>query len=85
MVSTADKIMEIITSKSGYSGGALQLSSQIDKMGIDSMEIVSLIFDIEERFNIELPFNANEDIKGKTVANLIKMVDQLVAAKAKTA
>ena len=33
------------------------------------MEVVSLTFDIEEKFNIELPFNANLDIKSKTVAD----------------
>jgi acyl carrier protein len=49
------------------------------------MEVVSLIFDIEERFNIEIPINANIDIEAKTLADLIQMVDQLIAAKAKPA
>jgi len=49
------------------------------------MEMVSLVFDIEEKFDIELPFNANLDIKAKTVGDLVQAVEQLVAAKAKTA
>ena len=48
------------------------------------MEVVSLIFDIEEKFNINIPVNANMDIESKTVADLIQAVDQLVAAKAKS-
>ena len=75
----------MITSRKSYSGGTLQLSDPLDKLGLDPMEVVSLTFDIEEKFNIELPFNANLDVKSKTVADLIEAVDQLVAAKAKSA
>ncbi|HEY4980960.1 MAG TPA: phosphopantetheine-binding protein [Pseudolabrys sp.] len=85
MATAADDIIEMITSRSSYSGGAIQLSDPLDKLGLDSMEVVSLTFDIEEKFNIELPFNANLDITSKTVADLIQTVDQLVAAKAKPA
>jgi acyl carrier protein len=85
MTSAANVIIEMITSKKTYNGGALQLSDPLDKLGLDSMEVVSLTFDIEEKFDIELPFNANLDVKSKTVADLIETVDQLVAAKAKSA
>ena len=85
MASAANAIIEMITSRNSYHGGALKLSDPLDKLGLDSMEVVSLTFDIEEKFNIELPFNANLDVKSKTVADLIEAVDQLVAAKAKSA
>jgi len=85
MASAADDIIAMITSRKSYSGGTLQLSDPLDKLGLDPMEVVSLTFDIEEKFNIELPFNANLDVKSKTVADLIEAVDQLVAAKAKSA
>jgi acyl carrier protein len=48
------------------------------------MEVVTLIFDIEEKFNIQIPVNANMDIEGKTLADLIQAVDRLVAAKVKS-
>jgi acyl carrier protein len=85
MASAANAIIEMITSKKTYNGGALQLSDPLDKLGLDSMEVVSLTFDIEEKFNIELPFNANLEIKSKTVADLIETVNQLVAARTKSA
>jgi acyl carrier protein len=47
------------------------------------LQVVELIFDIEEKFDINLPVNANLDIESKTVGDLIQAVDQLVAAKAK--
>jgi acyl carrier protein len=81
MVSAGDYIVEMITDRSSHTGGPLHLSESLDNVGLDSMEVVSLIFDIEEKFNIQIPLNANMDIEGKTVADLIQAVDQLVAAK----
>jgi acyl carrier protein len=85
MASAADEIVEMITSRNGYKTGALELSEPLNNLGLDSMEVVSLTFDLEEKFDIEIPFNANADIESKTVGDLIQLVDQLVAAKAKTA
>ncbi len=48
------------------------------------MAVVELIFDIEEKFNIDIPINANMDIESKTLADLIKVVDRIVAAKEKS-
>jgi acyl carrier protein len=81
MVSAADEIVEMITSRTSHTGGTLDLSQSLDDLGLDSMEVVSLIFDIEEKFNIQIPINANMDIESKTLADLIQAVDRLVAAK----
>jgi acyl carrier protein len=84
MVSAADDIIEMITARSSHTGGTLELSDSLENLGLDSMEVVSLIFDIEEKFNIQIPINANMDIESKTLADLIQAVDQLVAAKVKS-
>ena len=85
MASAADEITKMITSRNGYKAGAPELSEPLNNLGLDSMEVVSLTFDLEEKCDITIPFNANEDIESKTVGDLIKLVDQLVAAKAKSA
>ena len=80
-MSTAADIVNMIMDRTSHTGGAIHLSESLDNVGLDSMEVVSLIFDIEEKFNIQIPLNANMDIESKTVADLIQSVDQLVAAK----
>ena len=84
MVSVADDIVEMITERTSHTGGTLELSESLDNLGLDSMEVVSLIFDIEEKFNIQIPINANMDIESKTLADLIQAVDRLVADKIKS-
>ena len=85
MVSVADDIVQMITARTTHTGGTLDLSESLDNLGLDSMEVVSLIFDIEEKFDIQIPVNANMDIESKTLADLIQAVDQLVAAKQRAA
>jgi acyl carrier protein len=67
MPSAADDIVEMITARTSHTGGTLDLSESLDNLGLDSMEVVSLIFDIEEKFNIQIPINANMDIESKTL------------------
>jgi acyl carrier protein len=83
MVSAAD-IVKMITDRTSHTSGSLHLSESLDNLGLDSMEVVALIFDIEEKFDIQIPLNANMDIESKTVADLIQAVDKLVAAKVKS-
>jgi acyl carrier protein len=83
MASASDAIVEMIAGRISPTAGGLQLSEPLDKLGLDSMQVVELIFDIEEKFDIQIPLNANMDIESKTVGDLIQAVDQLVAAKAK--
>ena len=81
MASAADDIIEMITARTSHTGAKIDLSESLDSLGLDSMEVVSLIFDIEEKFSIQIPLNANMDIESKTLSDLIQAVDQLVAAK----
>ena len=84
MPSAADDIVKMITARTSHTGGTLDLSESLDNLGLDLMEVVSLIFDIEEKFNIQIPINANMDIESKTLADLIQAVDRLVADKVKS-
>ena len=84
MMSAADEIVEMVMARTSHTGGIVDLSESLDNLGLDSMEVVALIFDIEEKFNIQIPLNANMDIESKTLGDLIQAVDRLIAAKAKS-
>ncbi|MEO0832710.1 MAG: acyl carrier protein [Pseudomonadota bacterium] len=55
----------------------------INDLGIDSFSVVEIIYEIEERLNVEVPFNANENPFGnmKTVGDLIDALQSLVTEK----
>jgi acyl carrier protein len=81
MPDVAAEVMKIISEKTGNKSAALKLSDQLDELGLDSLGVVELTFLIEEKFDVEIPLNANSDIKTKTVADLVNAIESLVAAK----
>jgi acyl carrier protein len=85
MSDVAAEIMQIIGSKTSSGHDAVGLTDQLDELGLDSLGVVELTFAIEEKFDVEIPFNANFDIKAKTVADLVTTVEALVAAKVSSA
>ncbi len=84
MPDVRNEITQIITAKM-TDNVPLNLADPFVDLGFNSFEVVELIFDIEEKFDIQIPFNANFDIEAKTVADLIQTVEGLVADKAKLA
>ena len=56
------------------------LGSTLDELGLESLDVIEMAFDLEERFNIEIPFNANNSTGPafKTVGDVVSAVRQLV-------
>ncbi|WP_046869695.1 acyl carrier protein [Microvirga massiliensis] len=82
MTEVAEGVMEIIAAASKRDRGTLQASDWLDELGIASLEAVEMIFELEDRFGIEIPVNANNAGEVfKTVADVVRLVEGLVAAK----
>jgi acyl carrier protein len=58
----------------------------VDALGLDSLGKVEAIFAIEERFDITVPFNANEpdrpDFDFSSVPSIVAGIERLIAQKA---
>jgi acyl carrier protein len=98
MVDVATEVIALITAKLRVDRPAVQLSDKLEDLGITSLDAVGLIFDLEEKFEVELPYNANTPIRQAgaplhgyprtdlgTVANLVRTVEELLRAKARMA
>ncbi len=83
MVDAAADTIAIIASKVKGGQSIVEPTDKLTDLGLDSLQVVELIFDIEERFNISLPFNAN-DAKQEfdTVADVVHAVQRIVDARA---
>jgi len=78
-------MLKIIADQALLQVSDISMTNTFDDLGIDSLGLVEAIFAIEEAFDIEVPFNANEPEKSgfdiSTVATIIAAVEQLVADK----
>ncbi len=82
MTTVQDKVIEIIAEQGMLDISDVTLDSSLDDLGIDSLGLVESIFAIEEAFDIQVPFNANEPEKSdfdiSSVQAIVSAVEQLV-------
>ena len=80
-----NKVIEIIAELAVLEVEDVSLDSSLDSLGIDSLGLVESIFAIEETFDIQIPFNANDPQNNEfdisSVATIIAGIQELVAKK----
>jgi acyl carrier protein len=83
-MSVQQKIIEILAEQALLEPEDVTPDATLESLGIDSMNLVEIIFAIEESFDIEIPFNANEPDAGgfdiSSVQSIITAVEGLLAA-----
>jgi acyl carrier protein len=79
MVDVAKRVIEIISGRVPPGRAPIELSDALDSLGLASLDVLELTFAIEEKFNIEIPFNANSKLQHNTVGELVGEVERLVA------
>jgi acyl carrier protein len=78
-----DRVYQIIAEQAIMDIGEVSDVKTLEDLGIDSLGLVESIFAIEEAFDIEVPFNANEptasDFDISSVGAIVRAVEGLVA------
>ncbi len=78
MSDLTDKIIEIVAEQAMLESEDVTVDSTIDDLGMDSLALVEIVFAIEERFGISIPFNANEPEKSDFDISSVKTIVQAV-------
>lgn len=78
-----NKVIAIIAEQAVLEPEDVKLDSTLEDLGIDSLGLVESIFAIEEAFDIQVPFNANDPTASEfdisSVAAIVRAVEGLVA------
>ncbi len=84
MVDLEERVLDIIVNRTRIDRSKLSSDALLQTLGIESLDIVEIVFDIEEAFNISIPFNSNDRsgaLTGtgfQTVGDVLKAVNDLV-------
>ncbi|HSF92333.1 MAG TPA: phosphopantetheine-binding protein [Paracoccaceae bacterium] len=82
-----DKVIAIIAEQAVLEPSEVTLDATLEDLGIDSLGLVEAVFAIEETFDVQVPFNANDPSDSEfdisNVQSMVKAVEGLVAAAGK--
>ena len=87
IVNTAETVKAIIAKHSEVvaadPGTLIAKDSRLDELGIDSLGMLEIVFDIEEQLDNELPFDVGnpEEYANATVGDLLGRIEALLARK----
>jgi acyl carrier protein len=80
-----DRVIAILAEQAVLPPEQVRPEATLQELGIDSLGLVEAVFAIEEAFDIQVPFNANDptasDFDIGSVASIIAAVEGLVAAR----
>lgn len=84
-MSPEDRIIGIIAEQALLEPKDVSMDATLEDLGVDSMALVEAVFTMEEAFDIDIPFNANEpqasDFDISSVRTIVDGVARLVAGK----
>ena len=60
----------------------LALTDRLEDLGLDSFSEVEIIFDLEEKFDIQIPYNSNDvEFELKTIGEIVDAIKDLLRGK----
>jgi acyl carrier protein len=84
MSDVTNDVIAIIAKKKRVDKPTVELSDRLEDLGLESLDAVEMIFDLEEKFDIEIPYNANTNnprAEFETVGDVVKSIQKLVDKK----
>ncbi len=83
MDETATKIIEILKKHMKEPRDDITLETAMADLKIESVDLALIIFEIEDAFGIEIPYNANDTEEAsafKTVGSVVERVKSVIAS-----
>ncbi|MFN3744640.1 MAG: acyl carrier protein [Hyphomicrobiaceae bacterium] len=79
MDDVATKIIDILKKHMKEPRDDIGLTTALTDLKIESLDLAMIVFDIEDSFGIQIPYNANEEVEDfKTVGSVVERVKQLL-------
>lgn len=82
MPSTFERLSAILIKHNKLTPEILRPEATLEELKIDSLSLIELLFNVEDEFKVTLP---SEDVKLATIADVVRYIDELVAAQHGTA
>jgi len=80
MEDVSAKIIQILRKNMRNPDKEITLETKLSDLEIESLDLAVIVFDIEDTFGIQIPYNANEEVEDfATVGSVVERVKSIVA------
>jgi len=73
---TLERLQQLFIARFNYKLENLKATTTLEELGLDSLDMIDFLFDIEKEFNIIIP---DQEFKVKTIQDMVDALDQLIS------
>src|ERR1700742_107911 len=82
MSQLTDEILDIVAQKAMVDRSKLSLDAKLSDLQISSLDVIEIVFALEDKFQIQIPFNANStNMEFERLNEVVSAVEKLIEAK----
>jgi acyl carrier protein len=73
---TFERLQQLFVAHFDYKSEELTASTTLENLGLDSLDIIEFMFDIENEFNIRIP---DREFKVTTIQDMVDALDRFIS------
>jgi acyl carrier protein len=78
MATIFERVQDILADKYSVEKESVTPASTLESLGLDSLDLIELMFEVEDAFNIRVPQEAGTALKAATVQDIVDNIQKLV-------
>jgi acyl carrier protein len=80
MPTTIERLQTILTTKFSVPAENVRGDASLDTLGLDSLDLIEVLFEVEEEFDIRVPQEGGSALRTATVQDIVDSIDRALAA-----
>jgi acyl carrier protein len=76
---TLERLQKLFIARFGYKIEELAATTTLEYLGLDSLNIIEIMFDIENEFNIIIPDRELREMKVTTIQDMVDALDRFIS------
>lgn len=82
MTTTFETLKQLMLKKYSLDEDRITPEATLESLALDSLDVIELLFDVEDAFKIRIPQEAGPSLRSATVQDVVNSIDQIIGQKA---
>jgi len=76
MATTLERLKQLFVTHFDYNVEQVTATTTLENLGLDSLDLIEFLFDIENEFNIRIP---DQEFRVRTIQDMVDAVDRFIS------
>jgi acyl carrier protein len=76
MATTLERLKQLFAAHFDYNVEQVTATTTLESLGLDSLDLIEFLFDIENEFNIRIP---DQEFRVRTIQEMVDAVDRFIS------